>query len=390
VSLDAAKAFDKLWRAGLFHKLIGKISEASWRAIYAYYQRSQIVVSHNGERGPLTKTEEGVKQGGILSPHLFNFYINQLLLACTDLDIGAKVGGMNVSVVAYCDDILLMSPVSSHIDRLLKECSDYASKWKLEFNSKKSEHFVSGPRSSECKVRYNLNQSTIPRVDGMVYLGLPIGDQQYVDNFFTAKFGKVERSMYSLRLMGCKPLMLNPNSVAYIYKQYCQSQCKYGLETLHISVGKQKEIEVRQNILVKNAIGVGKYARTTPLFQSLRIESFAQIYQKHKLFFYKQIKNNQLVFNLFSFLKVHYANNKLSERSFVAQLDEVERFANAVGHAQNVNEMIAHVEQQHKCDNIVLVDSVTKVINEMYRTAILDELNALVIRLKDLLNYTNI
>ena len=41
ISLDAEKAFDKLWRPGLFYKLRDKISIQEWYVLKKYYDGSQ-------------------------------------------------------------------------------------------------------------------------------------------------------------------------------------------------------------------------------------------------------------------------------------------------------------------------------------------------------------
>ncbi|CAF0764871.1 unnamed protein product [Brachionus calyciflorus] len=104
VGLDATKAFDKLWREGLFYKLYPKIDEWIWRAIVSYYAESKIIVRIKDKKSKAYKTSQGVKQGGILSGFLFNFFINDLIEQCLDLNIGAKIGDKNVSVIGYCDD----------------------------------------------------------------------------------------------------------------------------------------------------------------------------------------------------------------------------------------------------------------------------------------------
>ena len=73
VSLDAAKAFDKLWRAGLFFKLKNVIDLVCWRILFKYYSENFIRVSVDGLISEAFMTNEGVKQGGVLSPFLFNF-----------------------------------------------------------------------------------------------------------------------------------------------------------------------------------------------------------------------------------------------------------------------------------------------------------------------------
>ncbi|CAF1079208.1 unnamed protein product, partial [Brachionus calyciflorus] len=108
VRLDATKAFDKLWRSVLFFKLYGKIDLWVWRAIVSYYYKSKIIVKVNKKKSEIYKTTEGVKQGGILSAYLFNFFINDLIEECLGQKIGARIGDTNVSIIGYCDDILLI------------------------------------------------------------------------------------------------------------------------------------------------------------------------------------------------------------------------------------------------------------------------------------------
>ena len=80
----------------------------------------------------------GVRQGGILSPHLFNVYINCLLDAITQSGIGCRVGIHASNVIAYADDIVIMSPSLMGLQRLLNICNDFASNLKLKFNLSKS------------------------------------------------------------------------------------------------------------------------------------------------------------------------------------------------------------------------------------------------------------
>jgi retron-type reverse transcriptase len=152
-SLDATKAFDKLWRDGLFFKLKDKIDPSIWRILVAYYNNSKIIVKVGMEKSEAYRTTEGVKQGGVLSPYLFNFFINEMITNCLDLNIGAKIGDHNISIVSYCDDIVLLSSTTSHLERLLDECQSYASSWKLEFNARKSVYMEMGKYNSNNKIK---------------------------------------------------------------------------------------------------------------------------------------------------------------------------------------------------------------------------------------------
>ena len=82
VSLDASKAFDKLWSFGTFFKLIDKVSPCIWRILFNYCQKSKIFVTVDGN-SRLFETPEGFKQGGTISTYLsYHSFIKELYFEC--------------------------------------------------------------------------------------------------------------------------------------------------------------------------------------------------------------------------------------------------------------------------------------------------------------------
>jgi len=92
ISLDAAKAFDKLWRDGLLYKLMPRTETSVWRILHRYYDESFAIVHVEGFRSKSFKIDQGVKQGGILSSFLFNFFLDDLLNRLLIMNIGALLG----------------------------------------------------------------------------------------------------------------------------------------------------------------------------------------------------------------------------------------------------------------------------------------------------------
>jgi hypothetical protein len=56
--------------------------------------------------------------------------MNELLIESDGLNLGAKIGALNISLISYCDDMIILSSYVKHVNILLKLCSDYAQKRK--------------------------------------------------------------------------------------------------------------------------------------------------------------------------------------------------------------------------------------------------------------------
>ena len=80
----------------------------------------------------------GVRQGGVLSPLLFNVYVNELSELLNKSGIGGNMGGTIINHMLYADDICIVSLSSSGLQQLLNICHDYCELHDLTFNAKKS------------------------------------------------------------------------------------------------------------------------------------------------------------------------------------------------------------------------------------------------------------
>ena len=61
----------------------------------------------------------GVHQGGILSPWLFNLYIDEPGCMLSNVSSGCKFANVSVNHLSYADDMCLLSPFASGLQKML-------------------------------------------------------------------------------------------------------------------------------------------------------------------------------------------------------------------------------------------------------------------------------
>jgi hypothetical protein len=323
VSLDAEKAFDKVWRDALFFKIMKKVNHTLWFVLKIYYDSSQDTIDlGNGILSELFPISVGVKQGGMLSPSLFNSIIDDLIYACINERIGARIENINASIIVYADDIILLSPVDSHLQKLLNICDDYSKSWRMRFNAKKSNLIEFGPQFFK-NSNFYINDSLITYVEEITYLGVKINNKLNFNENAIEKFLEVQKSVFSLSFLGLQPKSLSPKLQSFIYKTYCLSQFTYGLETSVLNKDTRDFLNICQNNVLRQILGLHKNCHMSNILKCLRLYSFEDLYVSSKLSFLNSIKQNKITSNIFSLL-CNAQRSRLS-KSFLQDIKVLER-----------------------------------------------------------------
>ena len=82
---------------------------------------------------------KGVCQGCILSPCLFNLYVEYIMrnAGLEETQAGIKIAGRNIKNLRYADDTTLMAESEEELKRLLMRVNEESEKAGLKFNIQK-------------------------------------------------------------------------------------------------------------------------------------------------------------------------------------------------------------------------------------------------------------
>ncbi len=148
--VDYKKAFDLVWRDGLWFKLVkAKMNGKTLHVIRNMYNNMNSCVMLNNEESDSFKSNMGVRQGENLSPLLFAFYINYIenkLLECnfSFLDFGHDLTNsyLKLPVLMYPDDTVVLWDNEEGMNQDLVALCTYCNEWKLKLNCNKTKIIV--------------------------------------------------------------------------------------------------------------------------------------------------------------------------------------------------------------------------------------------------------
>ena len=137
--MDASKAFDRVNYWCLFKKLLHRdVPKMIVRLILYWYTSQQFCVQWNTFTSDMFYVGNGVRQGGILSPSLFNIYIDDLCANLSDTKTGCNINGVFINHLMYADDSVLIAPSPVALQKLIDCCSAFATEHSMVFNVNKT------------------------------------------------------------------------------------------------------------------------------------------------------------------------------------------------------------------------------------------------------------
>ena len=132
------KAYDKVDRSKLLTLLTHTgVDRKVVQVIRKVYEDNEVRFTLGDVSTGWLRNNIGVRQGCVISPTLFNIYIEELIVRIRMTGKGVRVGDRRLGCLAYADDIVLMAESKEDMEELLQVVSIYGREWNVRYNDRK-------------------------------------------------------------------------------------------------------------------------------------------------------------------------------------------------------------------------------------------------------------
>lgn len=256
--LDASKAFDRVNHDKLFSKLLDrKVPGYLVRILIFWYNHQKMTVRWGDETSNSFTVSNGVRQGGILSPWLFNVYMDGLSDKLNTCKVGCVIGSVIVNHLMYADDLVIFSPSAKGLTALINICTAYGDENDILYNQKKSAVMI--VRTSQYKnvkfPPFHLNGVKLSELNHIKYLGHMLSSDLSDDMDIIRQ----NRQLYSQgNSLIRKFHMCTKEIKIMLFKTYCSSMYTVQL-WWNYKLGTIRKLYVAYNNIFRLLLGIPRF-----------------------------------------------------------------------------------------------------------------------------------
>ena len=240
--IDFRKAFDAIWHEALFLKLQKHdISGPFYYTLKNIYMNNASVVKVNGDLSEEFCIRSGVRQGDILSPLLFNIFINDIVKEFEPDDcapptmLEQKIGSL-----LYADDLVILSTTPEGLQTSLNRLHEYCLTWKLQVNMSKTKTMCFTNKKQYTAYPMTYSGETIEQVDKYTYLGIEICSNGSFKSAAQSMSQKARKALFKLKSL-LHGSLVKPRTCLQLFDQLIKPIALYGSEIWGIDDIKHKD-----------------------------------------------------------------------------------------------------------------------------------------------------
>jgi len=256
-SLDIKKAFDTVNHFRLFSSLI-KSNVPKWVVLILanWYSKLFVCVRWRNTLSSSFSVLSGVRQGSAISPALFNKFVNDFVVNLKNCNAGCVINGRFVGAILYADDLIIISPTVSGLQKMLSCCEVTSNDIDLEFNCKKCGCIAIGPASKYCISGMSLCNDVVSWSNSFKYLGVNF----VAGKKLTVDINPIKRKFYvACNCILGKAKCLDDLVKLSLMESYCLPMLTYATVSMKLSSVQVSDLNACWNSVYRRIFGFNKW-----------------------------------------------------------------------------------------------------------------------------------
>ena len=227
VFLDVEGAFDRVWIKGLLWKILQMgLPKNLVSVIWSFLNKRSLKVKVGEESSAKVTMQAGTPQGAVLSPTLYNIFVDDL----------KECLGEGIHLAQYADDVALWISDTSpaRAERRMNACllrlANWTVKWRIKLAPEKSVFMLFSRRPTHQRMSFDLKLfgQTLKRVESHRFLGVRFDERLAWKQYILEIIGSAMPRVNALKSLAAKSIWRRPDWILKLHEAVVNSVWKYG------------------------------------------------------------------------------------------------------------------------------------------------------------------
>uniref|UniRef100_A0A1Y1M3Z3 Reverse transcriptase domain-containing protein n=1 Tax=Photinus pyralis TaxID=7054 RepID=A0A1Y1M3Z3_PHOPY len=263
--IDLEKAFDSIPRRLVWSSLKRRgIGNKLGKCIRSMYTNTRNYVRTGNYQSEEFTTKEGLRQGGVLSPALFNVVMDDIIKEVKGKTRKLNVGYRNLVTVelaesAFADDLMIFAKNERDLQNNLDIWSKALKDRNLRINVKKTKVMAIG--NDNINMTILIYGKSIEQVDTFKYLGVKIQKNGKIDAELSDRLTAATNLYYSLNRSFIRNKLISRKTKIRVYKTIFKPTIVYGCESWVVTNQASSKIQAIEMKYLRGVMGITRLDR---------------------------------------------------------------------------------------------------------------------------------
>lgn len=286
--IDLEKAFDSIPRNIVWNSLRRRINGKLFGTIMSLYKNTRNCVRTGNMESPEFTTKQGLRQGGILSPTLFNVVMDDIIKETKNRVKKVRVGYRNlevvtVSVCAFADDLAILAESEKDLQENLRIWREALHDRGLKINIEKTRIMSIG--REDFKMSTTLDGNRIEQTETFNYLGVRIHKNGRHEAEVNERLEKTMKLYHSINKAFIRKKEISMKAKISVYKAVYRPILTYGCESWTLTNQIKSKVQAAEMKYLRAVKGVTRLhrIRNEDIREELQVEPVLHTIEKQQL-----------------------------------------------------------------------------------------------------------